>query len=51
MRKIWEQENWNPYQLYLLKIKNKNYKIIIRANLSYLGSSGKLSFSDWLRIC
>ena len=50
MRKIREQENWNPL-LYLLEIKNKNYKIIIDANLSDLGSSGISSFSDWLRIC
>ena len=35
----------------IISIKNKNYKIIIRANLSNLGSSGKSSFSDWLSIC
>ena len=49
-RESWE-ENWNSYQLYQLTMKNKNYKIIIGANLSYLGSSGLSLFSDCLRIC
>ena len=50
-RKFREHENWNQYQLYLVKMKNKNYRIIMGVNLNDLGSSGISSISDWLRIC
>ena len=33
MRKIREQENRNPNQLYQLRMQNQNHKIIIAANL------------------
>jgi len=36
---------------YLLKLKNYKIPLIIGANLSFSGSSGISSFSDWLRIC
>ena len=40
MRKIREQENRNPNQLYQLKMQNQNYKIILVANLRFSGFSG-----------